>query len=71
MLCRNASDGSAVPHCPSKSSGGWQQAGSVRDPNGPAVFSSHSPSPFEQLGDLVYVLQGATFAVSTVEGIAT
>lgn len=34
MLCRNASDGSAVPHCLSSSSGGWQQAGSVHDPHG-------------------------------------
>ena len=33
--------------------------------------SSHSLSLFEQLGDLVHVSWGATFAVSTVESTAT
>lgn len=33
--------------------------------------SWHSPSPFEQLEDLVHVLWGATFAVSTGESTAT
>jgi len=61
MLRRNPRNGSAVPCYLSNSSGGWQQAGRVRS------GSWYSPSLFEQLGDLVDVFWGATFAVSSVE----
>lgn len=69
MVCRNPSDGSAVPCCLSNSSGGRQQTGSVCDPMVSSV-SLHSPSAFELLGDLVHVLQEAAFAVSVIESIA-
>lgn len=69
MLCRNTSDGSAVPCCLSSSSGGRQQAGSVCDPAVSSV-SLHSLSLFELLGDLVPVLQEAAFAVSAIQSIA-